>query len=43
MIKILVLGGGKVGSAIAFDLSKNYSVTVADIDEATLENLKKKK
>ncbi|RPG60824.1 MAG: saccharopine dehydrogenase [Flavobacteriales bacterium TMED191] len=42
MIKILVLGGGKVGSAIAFDLSKNYSVTVADIDELTLKNLKKR-
>ena len=42
MIEILVLGGGKVGSAIAFDLSKNYSVTVADIDELTLETLKKK-
>ena len=42
MIKILVLGGGKVGSAIAFDLAKNHIVTVADINELTLNNLSKK-
>ena len=42
MIKILVLGGGKVGSAIAFDLAKNHMVTVADINELTLNNLSKK-
>lgn len=42
MIKILILGGGKVGSAIAFDLAKNHMVTVADINELTLNNLSKK-
>ena len=42
MIEILVLGGGKVGSAIAFDLSKQYIVTVADINQSTLNNLKQK-
>ena len=36
MTEILVLGGGRVGSAIAYDLSKDYSVTVADINQETL-------
>ncbi len=42
MKEILVLGGGRVGSAIAFDLSSNYSVTVADINQSTLDKLNKK-
>lgn len=42
MANIIVLGGGMVGSAIAFDLSKQHSVTVADIDKNNLNNLKKK-
>ena len=42
MKEILVLGGGRVGSAIAYDLSVNYSITVADINKQTLKNLQKK-
>ena len=40
MIKIIVLGAGMVGSAIAVDLSKNFRVKVADIDNAKLKKLK---
>ncbi len=39
MKKITVLGSGMVGSAIALDLSKNYAVTSADIDEQKLSSL----
>tara|TARA_Y100001968_G_C19381887_1_gene730760 strand:- start:439 stop:1554 length:1116 start_codon:yes stop_codon:yes gene_type:complete len=42
MNNILVLGGGKVGSAIGYDLSQDYSVTVADINRDVLKNLKSK-
>ena len=42
MKDILVLGGGKVGSAIGYDLSKEYSVSVADINKKTLEKLNRK-
>ena len=42
MKHILVLGGGRVGSAIAYDLSKKYSITVADIDKDTLRKVRKK-
>jgi saccharopine dehydrogenase-like NADP-dependent oxidoreductase len=31
MTKIIVLGAGMVGSAMAIDLAKKYSVTVADL------------
>lgn len=37
MKKITVLGAGMVGSAIAADLSKNYSVTLCDINEDRLK------
>lgn len=40
MQKIVVLGCGMVGSAIAADLSANYSVTAADIDSHPLDSLK---
>jgi lysine 6-dehydrogenase len=36
---ITVLGAGMVGGAIAADLSKNYSVTLADINEYRLKEL----
>ena len=39
MAKVVVLGSGMVGSAIAVDLSKDYDVTVADIDRQRLEGL----
>lgn len=40
MKKVLVLGGGMVGSAIAIDLASDYEVTVLDHDEERLEFLK---
>ena len=40
MKHIIILGGGRVGSAMAHDLSKNYSVTVVDINEELLQKLK---
>jgi len=40
MSKILVLGAGMVGKAIAIDLSRNHHVTSADIDEKSLKFLK---
>ena len=41
-IKILVLGAGMVGRAIALDLSKDYSVTSVDIDPEQLNLLSNK-
>ncbi len=41
MTKIIVLGAGMVGSAIAADLSKNYRIKVADINPAKLKKLNK--
>lgn len=42
MTKIIVLGAGMVGSAMAIDLSKKYDVTVADLSGKALERLKQK-
>jgi saccharopine dehydrogenase-like NADP-dependent oxidoreductase len=39
MKKIIVLGAGMVGSAIAIDLSKKYEVTSVDLNSAALEKL----
>ena len=39
MKKVLVLGAGMVGKAIAVDLCKSYKVTSADIDKDSLELL----
>lgn len=39
MKKIIVLGGGMVGSAMAIDLSKNYQVTLSDIQQDTLSKV----
>ena len=39
--KIVVLGAGMIGKAIAIDLSENYAVTSADIDKESLEFLSK--
>ncbi|MEN8152771.1 MAG: saccharopine dehydrogenase C-terminal domain-containing protein [Acidobacteriota bacterium] len=43
-MKIIILGAGLVGGPIAADLSKDkdFSITVADIDKDSLENLKNK-
>jgi len=40
-MKIIVLGAGMVGSAMAVDLKKNYNVKVADINKNALDILKK--
>jgi len=40
MKKVLVLGGGMVGSAIAADLCNEFNVTLADIDAKRLKYLK---
>jgi len=42
MQRIVVLGAGMVGSAIAVDLQKQYAVTSVDIDEIRLGHLKEK-
>ena len=42
MKKIIVLGAGVVGSAIAIDLAKNYDVTSADFDSNKLSLIKTK-
>lgn len=39
MKKIVVLGAGLVGKAMAIDLSKNFDVTSVDINEAALSEL----
>ena len=39
MKKVLVLGGGMVGSVMAADLSKSYEVTVYDLNLERIENL----
>jgi len=38
-MKIIVLGAGMVGKAIAFDLSKNFDVTSADINKDALDEV----
>ena len=42
MSNIIVLGAGMVGSAMAFDLAKKHQVTVADLSETALSNIKSK-
>jgi len=39
MKQIIVLGGGRVGSAIAYDLSVNHSITVVDINRDLLQKI----
>ncbi|MFP4025145.1 MAG: saccharopine dehydrogenase family protein [Thiohalospira sp.] len=43
MKKIVVLGAGLVGKAIAVELAKSFDVTAADINPSSLEKLKKYK
>ena len=40
MSKIIVLGGGMVGSAMAIDLAKNHKVVLTDINNDVLLNVK---
>ena len=42
MTRIIVLGAGMVGSAMAADLSKKHSVTLADLSIQRLEHIKQK-
>jgi len=42
MSKIIVLGAGMVGSAMAIDLSELHSVTVTDLNEERLAHVKQK-
>jgi saccharopine dehydrogenase-like NADP-dependent oxidoreductase len=42
MKKIIILGAGMIGSAIAFDLSSQFDVTVVDIDKKKLDSIAKK-
>lgn len=42
MKKIIVLGAGMVGRAMAVDLAKNYRVTAADVNPENLKILRKK-
>ena len=41
MNKIIVLGGGMVGSAMAIDLAKKHHVLLTDVDPSALEKAKK--
>ncbi len=41
-MQIIILGCGRVGSAIAYDLSSQYSVTVVDISNQNLSEIKSK-
>ncbi|MCD6115543.1 saccharopine dehydrogenase NADP-binding domain-containing protein [bacterium] len=41
MTDITVLGSGMVGKAMAIDLSRNFTVTVIDINEKSFDGLKK--
>ena len=42
MHKIVVLGSGMVGSAMALDMAKKYTVTIADINKKALANVKRR-
>ena len=42
MSKIIVLGAGMVGSAMAIDLAKKHEVTLTDLNKSTLERIKNK-
>jgi saccharopine dehydrogenase-like NADP-dependent oxidoreductase len=42
MSKIIVLGTGMVGSAMAIDLAKNHDVTVSDLNQAVLDKVQLK-
>ncbi len=42
MSKIIVLGGGMVGSAMAIDMAKKHKVLLCDISMDVLQKAKKK-
>lgn len=42
MSKVIVLGAGMVGSAMAIDMTKNHQVTLTDISQQVLDTVKQK-
>jgi len=42
MSKVIVLGAGMVGSAMAIDMAKKHSVTVTDLNQDVLDKVEKK-
>jgi saccharopine dehydrogenase-like NADP-dependent oxidoreductase len=42
MSKIIVLGAGMVGSAIAIDMAKKHQVTLTDLNQSVLDKVKQK-
>jgi len=42
MSNIIVLGAGMVGSAMAIDMAKKHRVTLTDLSENVLDNVKQK-
>ena len=40
MSKIIVLGAGMVGSAMAIDLAKTHEVTITDLSQKVLDTVK---
>ncbi len=42
MSKVIVLGAGMVGSAMAIDMAKNHLVTLTDLNPQVLKNVKEK-
>jgi lysine 6-dehydrogenase len=42
MSKVIVLGAGMVGSAIAIDMAKTHNVTLTDLSKSVLDNVKLK-
>ena len=42
MSKIIVLGAGMVGSAMAIDMAKNHNVTLTDLNQDVLDKVKLK-
>ncbi len=42
MSNVIVLGAGMVGSAMAIDMAKNHTVTLTDLSQEVLDNVKQK-
>jgi saccharopine dehydrogenase-like NADP-dependent oxidoreductase len=42
MSNVIVLGSGMVGSAMAIDMAKSHNVTLTDLSQSVLENVKQK-
>ena len=42
MSKVIVLGAGMVGSAMAIDLTQKHSVTLSDVSQDVLDRVKQR-